>query len=100
MVNLSVSRDKDGYASTIGTLGRLFVVLTKFLRTCVTKYALTNMKVYWSDGGELVAIATDETFYVLRFNRAAYLEAVNAGTVDPNEGVEDAFEVVADIIEK
>jgi coatomer subunit beta' len=56
--------------------------------------------VYWSDSGDLLAIATDETFYVLRYNRAAHLEAVNAGTADPNEGVEDAFEVVAELSEK
>lgn len=42
----------------------------------------------------------DETFYVLRYNHASYLEAVSAGTVDPNEGVEDAFEVIADLSEK
>lgn len=55
---------------------------------------------YWSDSGELVGLATEETFYVLRFNRSAYLESVNAGTADPNEGVEDAFEVVAELNEK
>ena len=47
----------------------------------------------------MVAIATDEALYVLRFNRATYLEAVNQGTVQ-NDGVEDAFEVVADLNEK
>jgi len=54
--------------------------------------------VYWSDG-DLVGIATDDQFYVLRFNRAAYQEAVAAGTVDPNEGVEDAFEIITDLNE-
>jgi hypothetical protein len=48
----------------------------------------------------LVAIAADETFYVLRFNRAAYQEAAAAGTVDPNEGVEGAFEIVAEVSDK
>jgi hypothetical protein len=56
--------------------------------------------VYWSDSGELLAIATEESFYVLRFNRAAYSEAVASGTTDPNEGVEDAFDVVVDISER
>jgi len=37
---------------------------------------------------------------VLSFNRSAYLEVVSAGTADPNEGVEDAFEVVAELSEK
>ena len=47
-----------------------------------------------------MAIATEETFYVLRFNRDAYLESVAAGTADPNEGVQDAFQVVAELNEK
>jgi coatomer subunit beta' len=56
--------------------------------------------VYWSDSGDLVAIATDETFYVLRYNRAAHFASINAGKADPNEGVEDAFELVAELSEK
>ena len=47
-----------------------------------------------------MAIATEDNFYVLRFNRAAYSEAVASGTTDPNEGVEDAFDVVVDISER
>jgi coatomer subunit beta' len=48
----------------------------------------------------LVAIATEETFYILRFNRNAYVTAVNSGTSNSNEDIEDAFEVVADLNEK
>ena len=47
-----------------------------------------------------MGIATDDVFYVLRFDRGAYLGSVSAGTVDMNEGVEDAFEVVAQLNEK
>jgi len=47
-----------------------------------------------------LASATEDNFYVLRFNRAAYSEAVASGTTDPNEGVEDAFDVVVDISER
>jgi len=47
-----------------------------------------------------VGLATDDTFYVLRFDRGAYLASVSAGTVDMNDGVEDAFEVVAQLNEK
>ena len=43
-------------------------------------------------------MACDETFYVLRFSREAYLAAVQAGQVD-EDGVEAAFEVVTDINE-
>jgi coatomer subunit beta' len=56
-------------------------------------------KVYWSESGELVAIACDDTFYVLRFSREAYVEAAQAGQVE-EDGVEAAFEVITDINER
>jgi len=43
-------------------------------------------------------LACDDTFYVLRFSREAYLEALQNGTVE-DDGVEAAFEVVVDINE-
>lgn len=55
-------------------------------------------QVYWSESGELVAIACEDTFYVLRFSRDDYIAAVQNGEVD-DDGVEAAFEVVTDINE-
>ncbi|KAJ1299328.1 hypothetical protein OPQ81_011856 [Rhizoctonia solani] len=54
--------------------------------------------VYWSESGELVALACDDTCYILRFSREAYQEGVQAGQVD-DDGVEAAFEVITDISE-
>lgn len=54
--------------------------------------------VYWSESGELVTLACEDTFYVLRFSREAWVEAVQNGEVD-EDGVEAAFEVVADVNE-
>lgn len=51
---------------------------------------------YWSESGELVALACSDTTYILRFSRDAYLEGINAGLAD-EDGVEAAFEVVTDI---
>jgi coatomer subunit beta' len=45
-----------------------------------------------------VAIACEDTFYVLRFSRENYIAAVQAGEVE-DDGVEAAFEVVTDINE-
>lgn len=53
---------------------------------------------YWSESGELVTLACEDTFYVLRFSRENYTEALNAGLVE-EDGVESAFEVVTDINE-
>ncbi|KAL5596724.1 hypothetical protein BROUX41_006584 [Berkeleyomyces rouxiae] len=54
--------------------------------------------VYWSESGEMVAIACEDTCYVLRFSRENYLASVQSGEVD-EDGVEAAFEVISDINE-
>lgn len=51
---------------------------------------------YWSESGDLVTLACEETFYVLRFSREDYLSNIHLADED---GVEAAFEVVTDINE-
>jgi coatomer subunit beta' len=63
------------------------------------KQVLTRFQVYWSESGELVAIACDDTFYILRFSRENFVAAVQAGEVE-DDGVEAAFEVITDISER
>lgn len=53
--------------------------------------------VFWSGTGSLVAIATQDSFYILRFDRDAYNAKLEEGTEITDEGVEEAFEVVAEI---
>lgn len=55
--------------------------------------------VSWSPSGELVAITSEDGFYVLRFDRNAWLEKVDAGESLGDEGVEEAFELVAEVSE-
>ncbi|KKZ66653.1 hypothetical protein EMCG_00216 [[Emmonsia] crescens] len=54
--------------------------------------------VYWSESGELVTLACEDSFYVLRFSREDYIAGLNNGEAD-EDGVEAAFEVVTDINE-
>lgn len=54
--------------------------------------------VFWSDSGDLVVLACEDTFYVLRFDRDEYVAAVQNGTVE-EDGVEAAFEIITDINE-
>lgn len=53
---------------------------------------------YWSESGELVTLACEDTFYVLRFSRENYINGLNEGEAD-EDGVESAFEVVTDVNE-
>ncbi|EIN11093.1 coatomer beta' subunit [Punctularia strigosozonata HHB-11173 SS5] len=55
--------------------------------------------VYWSTSGTLVTITTEDGFFVLRFDREAYDNAVSGGADVGDEGVEEAFDVVAEISE-
>jgi len=47
-----------------------------------------------------VAITSDDSFYILRFDRDAYNAKLEEGAEITDEGVEEAFEVVADVPEK
>lgn len=64
----------------------------------VRRIEVEPKQVYWSESGELVALACEDSTYVLRFSRENYNEAVQAGLVE-DDGVEAAFDVVTDISE-
>ncbi|KAF7798395.1 hypothetical protein EIP86_009616 [Pleurotus ostreatoroseus] len=53
----------------------------------------------WSGTGALVAICTDDSYYVLRFDRDAYNAKLEEGVEVTDEGVEEAFELIAEIPE-
>ncbi|KAI8462483.1 MAG: coatomer WD associated region-domain-containing protein [Monoraphidium minutum] len=56
--------------------------------------------VIWSESGELVAIIGESSFYVLSFSRAALDAAVGAGAPVDEDGIEEAFELVAEVPER
>lgn len=58
------------------------------------------MQISWSGTGELVAICAEDSYYVLRFDRDAYNAKLEDGSDIPDEGVEEAFELIAEIPEK
>jgi len=64
----------------------------------VRRIEVEPKQVYWSESGELVALACEDTCYVLRFSRDEYNNAVHSGQVE-EDGVEAAFEVVTDFNE-
>lgn len=60
---------------------------------------MPGIQVYWSESGELVTLACDDTFYVLRFSRENFVAALQSGEVE-EDGVESAFETITDITER
>lgn len=65
---------------------------------CLTNaYLSVVWQVFWSGSGTLVAIATDDSFFLLRFDRDAYTAKQEEGIDLGDEGVEEAFDIVAEI---
>lgn len=65
----------------------------------VRRIEVDATNVSWSGTGDLVAIMSENSFYILKFDRAAYQEKLDSGEVIGDEGVEEAFELVAEISE-
>lgn len=84
----------------LGARGNGFVVFWDWETGAVVRRIEVDAKsISWSGTGELVAIASEDSFYLLRFDRAAYDAALESGVEITDEGVEEAFELVAEIPE-
>lgn len=57
-------------------------------------------QIFWSGSGTLVAITSEDSYYVLRFDRDAYNEKIDAGADLGDEGVEEAFDLLVEVPEK
>ncbi|CAB1348140.1 unnamed protein product, partial [Coregonus sp. 'balchen'] len=59
----------------------------------------SNPPIFWSESGELVCIATEESFFVLRYlaEKVATAQETKEGVTE--DGIEDAFEVLGEIQE-
>ncbi|KAF8888138.1 coatomer protein [Gymnopilus junonius] len=89
------------YGGTLlGARGNGFVIFWDWeTGEIVRRIDVDAKNVYWSGTGSLVAIASDDSYYILRFDRDAYNAKLEEGGEITDEGVEEAFEVVADISE-
>ncbi|XP_020597298.1 coatomer subunit beta'-1-like [Phalaenopsis equestris] len=60
-----------------------------------------NVKnLYWADSGDLIAIASDTSFYILKYNREVVSSYLDSGASADDQGVEDAFELQHQINER
>ncbi|KAI4350875.1 hypothetical protein L6164_005282 [Bauhinia variegata] len=60
-----------------------------------------NVKnVYWADSGDLLTIAGDSSFYILKYNRDVVLSYLDSGRPVDEQGLEDAFELLNEINEQ
>ncbi|XP_041732741.2 coatomer subunit beta'-like isoform X2 [Coregonus clupeaformis] len=65
----------------------------------VRRIEIQPKHIFWSESGELVCIATEESFFVLRYlaEKVATAQETKEGVTE--DGIEDAFEVLGEIQE-
>ncbi|KAF8814145.1 hypothetical protein BYT27DRAFT_6340070 [Phlegmacium glaucopus] len=84
----------------LGARGAGFVMFWDWESGDIVRWIDVEAKnVFWSGTGSLVAITAEDSFYILRFDRDAYNPKLEEGAEITDEGVEEAFEVVADVSE-
>ncbi|OTF72814.1 hypothetical protein BLA29_013379 [Euroglyphus maynei] len=67
----------------------------------IRRIEIQPKNVYWSENGELVAICSEDSFYILRYNGDAVVTARENKSSDTitEDGIEDAFDVIGEIQE-
>jgi len=63
----------------------------------VRKIDVAAKEVYWSDEGNMVCIACQETAYVLKYNAQTAASAIAMGKVSAEDGIEGTFDLLYEI---
>ncbi|KAG2604145.1 hypothetical protein PVAP13_4NG048600 [Panicum virgatum] len=66
----------------------------------IRRIDVTVKNLYWADSGDLVAIASDTSVYILKYNRDVVASYLEGGKPVDEEGVEDAFELLHEVNER
>lgn len=61
--------------------------------TFIKQIDVVPKQLFWSENGERLVISTDNSFFVLSFNKAAVAAALQDAASVPADGVENAFAV-------
>lgn len=66
----------------------------------IRRIEIQPKNVFWSENGEAVCIATEETFYILKLCSEAIAKARENKDLIEEDGIEDAFDVVSEVSEQ
>lgn len=65
----------------------------------VRRIEIQAKQVFWAESGQYVAIATDENYFVLRYNADAVTKARETKEGVTDDGIEEAFELLEEVSE-
>jgi coatomer subunit beta' len=63
----------------------------------VRKIDVSPKDVYWSDSGNMVLLACEESAYVLSYNAQVTAAAIQSGKVNPEDGIDGSFDLLYEI---
>ncbi|KAK1259906.1 Coatomer subunit beta'-2 [Acorus gramineus] len=66
----------------------------------IRRIDVTVKNLYWADSGDLVAIVSDTTFYILKYNKETVSSFLDSGRPLDDEGLQDAFELLHETNER
>lgn len=66
----------------------------------IRKIDVVPKSIYWSDSGDVVTIATEASFFILRYNKDVVARMIDSGIEAGDEGIEDAFELLSETNER
>ncbi len=65
----------------------------------VRRIEIQPKNVYWSENGELVCIATEESYFILKFDSDAVTKAKETNEGISEDGIDEAFDVLGEVQE-
>lgn len=84
----------------LGVRSNSFVTFYDLDGRVIRRIDVCPKAVFWADNGELICIACESSFYILKYNRDVVARAIELGTEIGDEGIEDAFELMHEVTEK
>lgn len=63
----------------------------------IRKIDVAPKEVYWSDSGNLVLVACEDSAYVLSYNAQVTASAIAMGQISPEDGVDGSFDLLYEI---
>ena len=66
----------------------------------IRKIDVSPSMVFWNESADAIILACSDSYFVLQFNREAVTNALSAGKIDPEEGVDGSFELETTMTDK
>ena len=100
--DLGISVDRLFGGHLLGCRGNQSVVFYDWEhQVCVRQIdGIQPRSVSWNESGEMCALVTDNSFYILKYNKDLVQEFMEGSQDIPLDGIEDAFTLVEEVEEK